>query len=209
VRRSRRKLAKFLAIPVAAAGITSATVFAASPAFADVADSGGSAAVTEPFSYIAKLAKGGVAEVPLPPATVTVDKTAQTVTTTFPGNGGNANTATISGALNLSGTIKVISVSRHGVHVLTLTNVQLSLDDGAIEATPKGSTTPVILLDLTNLTVDATPNPDGTSTDTATASDLLVDPAGAAYLDSALHTSAFVAGDDAGSLSATWTTSGS
>jgi hypothetical protein len=206
VRRSRRKLARFLAIPVAAAGITSATVLAASPAFADVADSGGSAAVTEPFSYIAKLAKGGVVEVPLPPAKVKVDKTAQTVTTTFPGNGGNANTSTISGVLNLSGTVKVVSKSGH---IVTLTNVQLSLDDGAIEATPKGSTTPVILLDLTNLTLDVTPNPDGTSTDTATASDLLVDPAGAAYLDSALHTSAFVAGDDAGSLSATWTTSGS
>jgi hypothetical protein len=198
-----------MAIPVAAAGITSGAVFAASPAFADVADSGGSAAITEPFSYIDHLRDAGVHLRVLPPATTSVDKTAKTVTETFPGNGGNANASTISGALNLSGTIKITSGREDHRHRVVLTNVQLSLDDGAIEATPAGSTTPVILLDLTNLTVDVTANPDGTSTDTATATDLLVDPAGAAYLDTALHTSAFVAGDDAGSLSATWTTSGS
>jgi hypothetical protein len=200
----RRSLVRFLAIPVAAAGLTSTAVLAASPAFADVTDTGGSAAITEPFSYIAHLAKAGVVEVPLPPAKISVDKTAQTVTTTFPGAGGNADATTFSGALNLGGTVKILSIRGK---IVTLTNLQLSLDSSAIVATPKGSTTPVTLLDLSGgVTVTVTPNPDGTNTEAVAATDLTVDPAGAAYLDTALHATAFQAGDDVGSLSATWTT---
>jgi len=42
------------------------------------------------------------------------------------------------------------------------------------------------------------------TTETYTASELTLDAAGAAYLNSALDTNAFVSGTDIGSLSATW-----
>jgi hypothetical protein len=203
VRRSRRSLARVLAGVSVAAGVSSVAVFAASPAFAQVVtDTGGTVAVTEPFSYIAQLAKAGVAEVPLPPATVSVDKSAQTVTTTFPVTGGNADTGTVSGALNVGGTLKIFSIQgKHCYHV-TLTHIQLSIDSEAIMGTPRGTKTPVALLDIGGNVVIT----QGTD-QSLTASELTVDPAGAAYLDSALHTKAFQSGADAGSLDAAWTTS--
>jgi hypothetical protein len=203
VRRSRRSLARMLALPAVAAGVTSAAVFAASPAFAQtVTDTGGTAAVTEPFSYIAQLAKAGVAEVPLPPATVTVDKSAQTVTATFPVTGGNADTGTLSGALDVGGTLKVVSLQGKHLYTVTLTDIQVSIDAQAILATPEGKKNPVALLDFGgNIVVTQ-----GTD-QSLTASELTVDPAGATYLDKALHTTAFQSGADAGSLDAAWTTS--
>jgi hypothetical protein len=204
VRRSRRSLARVVAVPVVAAGIAGTAVFAAAPAFAQtITDTGGSAAVTEPFSYIGQLAKAHVVEVPLPPAKVSVDKPTQTVTTTFPVTGGNADTTTLSGALDVGGTLKIFSFQGRHLYHVTLTDIQVSLDADAILATPKGSTTPVALLDIGgDVVFSGSPT---TGTETLTADDLSVDPAGAAYLDSALHTTAFQAGDDAGSLSATWT----
>jgi hypothetical protein len=205
VRRTRRPLARVLAGASVAAGVASVAVFAATPAFAQViTDTGGTAAVTEPFSYIAQLAKAGVVEVPLPPATVSVDKSAQTVTTTFPVTGGNADTGTVSGALDVGGTLKVFSVHGKHFYCVTLTDIQVSIDDTAILATPKGSTTQVALLDIGG-NIDITQGTD----QSLTASELTVDPAGAAYLDKALHTQAFVAGADAGSLDAAWTVSSS
>jgi hypothetical protein len=46
-------------------------------------DTGGTAAVTKPFSYTAQMVKARVVEVPLSPATVTAGKPAQTVTATL------------------------------------------------------------------------------------------------------------------------------
>jgi hypothetical protein len=197
----RRSVARLLTIPAAAAVATGTALAAASPAFADVTDTGGSATVTEPFSYIAQLAKAGAVQVPLPPAMASVDTTNKVVNTTFPVTGGNADATTLSGTLNLGGSLKVIT--RKGR--VTLTNVTYSMDSETINATPAGSSTPIALLDLGGAIV-VTPN--GTS-QSVTASELDVDPAGAAYLDSALHTSAFVAGQNAGSFSASWTVSGS
>lgn len=203
----RRSLARFMAVPVAAAGASAVALFAASPAFAQgVTDTGGSAAITTPFSYIAALAKAHIAEVPLPPATVSVDTSAQTVTTTFPVTGGDADTGTLSGALDVGGTLKVLSLQHRHLYQVTLTNIAVSLDSDAIVATPQGSTTQVPLLDIGG---DVTVTQG--SSQSLTSDDLSVDPAGAAYLDKALHTSAFqnavTAGVNTGSLNASWTIS--
>ena len=184
-----------------------AAFLAASPAFAQVVtDTGGTAAVTVPFSYIAQLAKAGVVEVPLPPATVTVDKSAQTVTTTFPVTGGNADVGTLSGVVEVGGTLKIFS--RCGKHIrrVTLTDIAVSIDATAIVATPKGSTTQLPLLDIGGDVVITGTTP-GSTSQSLTASELTVDPVGAAYLNSALHTNAFQAGAVAGSLDAAWTVS--
>jgi hypothetical protein len=202
----RRSLVRSLALPVAAAGVVSLGIFAAAPAFAQtITDTGGTAAVTEPYSYIAQLAKQGVAEVPVGKGiTVTNDPTTQTVTTTFTVTGGNADTSTLSGALNVGGTLVIAHVAKgQKPRVVVLTDLAVSLDAVAIVATPKGSTTQVPLLDIGgDVTFGGSPS---TGTETLTSDDLTVDPAGAAYLNKALHTTAFVAGETAGTLSATWT----
>lgn len=192
---------RLLAIPVAAAAAITAGVVAASPAMADVTDTGGTATVTVPFAYIAQLAKGGAVEIPQSPATTSADTTNQVVNVGLPVTGGNADASVIFGTLELGGSVKI--ATRHGC--VTLTNIVYSIDDQAIEATPSGSSTPVPLLDLGGSIVASISG----TTQSVTASELDVDSAGAAYLDSALRTSAFVAGDNAGSFSATWTVAAS
>jgi hypothetical protein len=202
----RRSVVRSLALPVAAAGVVSLGVFAAAPAFAQtITDTGGTAAVTEPYSYIAQLAKQGVVEIPFGKGvSVTNDPTTKTVTTTFPVTGGNADTTTLSGALNLGGSLVIVHAAKwHRTRCAVLTDIAVSLDADAIVATPKGSTTQVPLLDIGgDIVVSGSPS---TGTETLTSDDLSVDPAGAAYLNKTLNTRAFVAGETAGTLSATWT----
>jgi hypothetical protein len=126
------------------------------------------------------------------------------VTITFTVTGGNADTTTLSGALNVGGDIVVVHAAKgHRTRCVILKNIAVSLDADAIVATPKGSTTPVSLLDIGgDVVVSGNPT---TGTETLTSDDLSVDPAGAAYLNKALDTTAFVAGTNAGSLSASWT----
>jgi hypothetical protein len=188
------------------AGVVSLGVFAAAPAFAQtITDTGGTAAITEPYSYIAQLAKQGVVEVPFGKGvSVSNDSTTKTVTITFTVTGGNADTTTLSGALKVGGEIVVVHAAKgHRTRCVILKNIAVSLDADAIVATPKGSTTPVSLLDIGgDIVVSGNPT---TGTETLTSDDLSADPAGAAYLDKALDTTAFVAGANAGSLSASWT----
>jgi hypothetical protein len=203
----RRSWARLLTVPAVAIGITVGVTVAAPAAFAQT-DSAGTVAVTLPFSYIAQLAKAGVAVVPVPLSELSVNKSAQTVTITFTVTGGDGDIGTFSGQVDLSGKLVAAAVGRHRLHVATLGGLDLNLVTGDIDGTPKGSSTSVPLLDLAgNIAFSDTSNPAGTAyAQTYSASDLTVDPAGAAYLDSALHTSAFVANaDTGGSMTASWT----
>jgi hypothetical protein len=193
----RRSWARFLAVPTVAVGIAAGVTVAAPAAFAQ-SDTSGTVTVTVPLSYIAQLAKAGVVAFPVPLSELSVDKSAQTVTITFTVTGGNGDVSVFFGQVNLSGTIVI--VNDQGTQV-TLGSLDLNLANGVIEGTPAGSSTPVPLLDL-NGNVGFSVN--GTS-ETYSASELDVDPAGAAYLNSALHSSAFVAGQNVGSLAASWT----
>jgi hypothetical protein len=87
----------------------------------------------------------------------------------------------------------------------TLSGMQLDVGDAEVVATPAGSSTPVVLLDVTgDITTSVTPGTTST-TDTYDSDQLVIDPAGATYLDRKLHASAFKAGQTVGTLSATWT----
>jgi hypothetical protein len=203
----RRSWARLLAVPAVAIGITAGVTVAAPAAFAQT-DSAGTVAVTLPFSYIVQLAKAGVVVVPVPLSELSVNKSNQTVTITFTVTGGDGDIGTFSGQVNLSGKLKAKAVSGHAVHTVTLRDLDLNLVNADIEGTPVCSKTSVALLDLAgNIAFSNTPNSAGTAyAQTYSASDLTVDPAGAAYLDSALHTSAFVANaDTGGSMTASWT----
>ena len=201
----RRSWARLLAVPAVAIGITAGVTVAAPAAFAQT-DTSGTVTVTVPLSYIAQLAKAGVVVAPVPLSELSVNKTNQTATITFTVTGGDGDVGTFFGQVDLSGKLAFASAS-HGIHTAVLSGLDLNITNGDIEGTPAGSTTPVALLDLNgNIAFSNTENTDGTYAETYSSDDLTIDPDGAAYLDSALHTSAFVAnGDTGGSMAASWT----
>lgn len=192
----RRSIARALAVPVAAAGILAGVAVAAPSAFAQT-DTGGTVTVTVPLSYIVQLAKAGVVEFPVPLSELSADTSDQTVTVTFTVTGGDADVRTFFGSADLSG--KLVIADAKG-RVVTLGGLDLNLENGDIEGTPAGSSASVPLLDAGG---DITFSP-GTTSQSYDASELTVDPAGAAYLNSALRTSAFAAGQNVGSMAATW-----
>jgi hypothetical protein len=201
----RRSLARALAAPVAAAGIVAGAAFAAPAAQAQTVniDTGGTVAITVPLSYVAQLAKAGIVAIPTPLSEVSVSKSSKTATITTNVTGGDADVSVLYGSLDMSGKLHFANV--HPVRVVSLGSMQLDINDSEVLATPAGSSTPVVLLDVTgDITTSVTPGTTST-TDTYDSDQLVIDPAGAAYLDTKLHTSAFKAGQTVGTLSATWT----
>jgi hypothetical protein len=205
-----RSLARVLGVPVAAVGIVAGAAVAAPAAHAQTVniDTSGTVAITVPFSYVLQLAKAGIVEFPVPLSELSVDTSNETATVTFTVTGGDADVNVTFGQVDLSGSIDVVNRHRHHHrHLLRLGGLELDVANGQVDATPPGSSTPVVLLDLGGSVVSSS-TPSSTnplaSSDVYDASELTVDPAGAAYLDSALHTSAFQAGQDVGSIAASW-----
>ena len=192
----RRTLYRFLAVPVVAAGVLAGVAVAAPSAFAST-DTGGTVTVTVPLSYLKQLASAGVVAFPVPLSEASVDKTNQTATVTFTVTGGNGDVRTFFGSVDLSGQLEIADANGQDV---TFGNLVLNLRSGDIEGTPTGSTTPVSLLKLAG-NVTFTP---GATSQSINATELTVESAGASYLDSALGTSAFTAGQNVGSMAATW-----
>jgi len=188
-----RSLVRYLAVPVAAAGIAAAAALAA-PVAANAAttdsnfDTGGTVAITVPLSYIVQLAQAGIIELPVPVSEISVSGPNETATVTFNVTGGNADVSVFRG------------------HFVALGNLQMDVSQGEIDGTPANSSTPVVLFDLGSDTFSfsaVSGDPNGFN-DTFDSSAVTVDPAGASYLDSALHTSAFQAGQAVGTLAASW-----
>lgn len=202
-----RSLARFLAVPVAAVGIAAGAAVAV-PAAANAQtvniDTSGTVTVTVPLSYVVQLAKAGIVGFPVPLSELSISGADKTATVTFNVTGGDADISVFYGSVDLSGSI---DVSGAGGHRVSLCGLELDVSDGEIEGTPAGSSTPVALLDLGG-TINFSSTVSSTNSlafsDTYDSSELTVDPAGAAYLDGALHTSAFESGQDVGSLAASW-----
>lgn len=192
----RRTFTRILAIPVVAAGVLAGVAVAAPAALAST-DTSGTVTVTIPLSYINQLAKAGVTEFPVPRSEATVDTTTQTETVTFPVTGGDGDIRTFFGSVNLGGQLTIATARGKEI---TFGSLDLNLADGDIEGIPCGGSTPVVLWDWAG-NVTFTP---GITSQSLNVSELTVDPAGAAYIDSALHTSAFAAGQNVGSLAGTW-----
>jgi hypothetical protein len=199
----RRSLARVLAAPVVAVGAVAGFAVAAPSASAQPAnvDTGGTVSITVPLSFVEQLAKAGIVEFPVPLSDLSVNTSNETATATFTVTGGDADVSIFYGSLDLSGSVDVGDANGN---LLTLGGLQLDVLNGQFDATPAGSSTPVVLLDLKDNTSGVTPGT-GSTTDVYDSSDLVIDSAGAAYLDSALGTSAFQAGQQVGTLSSTWT----
>jgi hypothetical protein len=200
-----RSLARALAVPVAAVGIA-AGAFAAPAAQAQTVniDTSGTVAITIPLSLVAQLAKAGIVVFPTPLSELSIDKSTQTATITTTVTGGDADVSVLYGALDLSGKLHFTHFQRP-IKTTALHCLQLNIGDAEVVGTPKGSSTPVVLLDVSgDIITSWTPGTTST-TDTYSSDQLVIDPAGAAYLDSALNTTEFQAGQTVGTLSATWT----
>ncbi|HTU73317.1 MAG TPA: hypothetical protein VMG38_07335 [Trebonia sp.] len=202
-----RSLARFLAVPVVAAGLAAAAAMAAPVANAATTDSnfdtGGTVSLTVPLSYVVQLAQAGIIELPVPVSEISVSGPNETATVTFNVTGGNADVSVFRGSLDLSGSFDIVSASGHFV---ALGNLQLDVSQGEIDGTPANSSSPVVLFDLGSDSFSfssVSGDPNGFN-DTFDSGAVTVDAAGASYLDSALHTSAFQAGQAVGTLAASW-----
>lgn len=192
----KRSIARFLAVPVVSAGILAGVAVTAPSALAST-DTGGTVTVTIPLGYLKQLAEAGVIEFPVPLSQAVIDKTDQTAVVTFQVTGGDGDARVFFGSVDVGG--QLVIASAHGKEA-TLNSLNLNLENADIEGTPSGSSTPVPLLDLAG-DISAV---GGTTSQTVNASELTVDPAGASYLNGVLNTSAFTAGQNVGSLAATW-----
>ncbi|HUN31511.1 MAG TPA: hypothetical protein VMU95_05770 [Trebonia sp.] len=209
-----RSLARFLAVPVAAVGIAAGAAIAAPVANAQTTatnfDTGGTVSLTVPLSYIGQLAAAGIVEFPAKKSDLSISSADETATLTFTVTGGDADASVFRGSLDLSGSIVVVNVRHHHRHVrrfqVKLHDLQFDVSQGEIDGTPAHSSSPVVLLDLGSDSFTFSPvagDPNGFN-DTFDSAAVTVDPAGASYLDGALHTKAFQAGQAVGTAAASW-----
>jgi len=186
-----------IALTAVGAAASAALIISAGAASADA--TGGTITLTINDSYIAQLAEAGVVILPQDDASVTYDNTAGTVSITYAVTGGDGSLDNYAGAVDASGSLLGFSID-HGLHTVELGSLNLNVFSDSFNATPTGGSD-TALLDM-NGDVNATiadPN------QSLSADQLTIDPAGAALLDAALHTNAFTANQNIGSINAAWT----
>jgi hypothetical protein len=191
-----RSAIRILAVSAVAAGAATALIAGAAPASADV--TGGTSTISIPVATEVAQAQAGIVEIPLSPAQTSYNSSTQSVDETFTATGGDARISVFAGQLQHSGSLLIVDAkTRKSVQ---LTNIVFDLINDQIEAVPAGSTDPIVFFDARGSHVSQRNG----NTDTFSATDLQVNADGAAYLNSALGTSYFVAGQHAGSYAAGW-----
>lgn len=184
-----------VALPVAALSAVALSGIVAASASADVVS--GSVTLTVNASFLAGLAEHGIGFVPSGYRSLAYSNGAATVTYAL--NAGTAEVTTFSGSAPAPGGI--FGFDLKSLKLVDLQSLIFDLGDSQFDGQGSASVGEVPLLDITGSTFGAA---SGTS-ETYSGSELTLDPAGAAYLNSALGTSAFVAGTDVGSFTASWT----
>jgi hypothetical protein len=186
-----------VALPAAALGALALVGLGSGAAHAAVAS--GSVTLTVSGSFVAQLAKAGVVLVPENAASVTYTSGTNTVAITYTATGGDATLVDFAGTISYSGSILGFSCRGKTVN---LTGLLFDLTDAQFDGqTATSGETPLV-----DLAGSQSGNING-ATQTYSSTDLQIDAAGAALLDSALGTKAFTAGQSVGSFSTTWTTS--
>lgn len=186
-----------LTLPVLVAGLTAGAVAAAGPADAATVASG-TTTVTVPRSFVQQAAGSGITATTNSPATEAYDGTSRTVAVTFPVTGGNANVTTLTGSLTHGGSLTVRDVCTR--KKITLTGLTWSVRSDTVSALEPDGVTSVVLFDLGGTVQISAGSPQSYSASQAT-----IDPAGASYLDSALGTTFFAAGQVVGSFATSYT----
>lgn len=187
------------AVAVTAVAAAASAAFVISAGAASAAATGGTITLTINDSYIAQLAKAGVAILPQDDASVTYDNTAHTVSISYAVTGGNGSLDNFAGAVDAGGSLLGFSID-DGVHVVELGSLNLNVLFDTFDATATGGSD-TALLDL-NGDIGASIDDPAQS---LSADQLTIDPAGAALLNADLRTKAFSADQNIGSFSAAWT----
>jgi hypothetical protein len=157
----------------------------------------GTGTITVSAAYLAKLAQSFVIPVPNGAQSYTIDPNAKTVSAVFAATGGDADLNNFAGTVAYSGGLTFVNVV-NGKQA-KLSSLTFDLFNDQVDVTPAGGS-PVDLWDAAG---DRTAAINGTS-QTFTASDLAVSADGAAYLNSALGTHVFHAGDQIGGFGTTY-----
>ena len=191
----RNSAKRAIALPMAALSAVALTGIAATSASASTVTSG-TVTLSVNVSFLEALAKYGVALVPS--GYSSVSSTSSQVSVSYAATGGDADVSTYSGTISYSGGIRVLDAKTYKSSAISA--LLFDLGDAQFDGQTATSGSQEPLLDLAGTQSD---NING-STETYAASDLTLDAVGAADLNAALGTSAFVSGEDVGSFSATW-----
>jgi hypothetical protein len=189
------------AVATVSAALGAAGLVALTPVAAQAAVGSGTVSLTASAAFISQLAHSGVALVPQNAASVTYNSDGS-VTVVYNATGGDANIKNTAGTISYSGAVLGFSVNRGGIHYTNISSLIFDLSGGVLygENPTSGETALVDLAGQESGLVNG-------SAQTYSSTDLVIDPAGAALLDSALNTTAFSGGQDVGTFSTTWTVS--
>ncbi|MBN9620920.1 MAG: hypothetical protein J0H43_14500 [Actinobacteria bacterium] len=189
------------AATLTAAALLAGTVAGSASAAAGDPITGGTTTFAVPADTILGGAVSGVVAVPTSPATISYDQAANAADYAFPVDGGDGSVVAAYGSVEHAGGLVIADYQTK--RSVSFTALTFSLETLTVSATPSDGGAPVVLLD-----VDGThtfSRNAGTGLEEYTGTDVEIDPAGAAYLDSALHTTAFQGGQHVGSFDTTFT----
>ncbi|MGF1430142.1 hypothetical protein [Kitasatospora sp. LaBMicrA B282] len=198
MRRTSTRVAASAAALLAAAAL--AVTGLSDTALADTATTTaptGSLVVQEDNTFLQNSASNGIIAIALPNATPGFSTTTG-LSATFPVTGGSVNLEGFYGSVQLGGGLLLVNVTNG--HTVIFNNLTFNAAQWAVTGVPMGQTTPVKLLDPGRPVLQKS----GT-TQTLTSSDLEVDAQGAAYADTNLGTTFFVARQHAGTGVLTFT----
>jgi len=201
----RRTFGRVSRLAVLGGGIVTAAALAlssAAPALADTTDTGGTATITFSLQYMEHLTKAGILVLPGAPATGSFAAGFYNATLTV--TGGNAEVNNFFGALKIGGG-KLRIVNADNGKFVTLAGFSFNFNDGTLSAKPVGSTTRVTIADIGGDLSESEMGTPPNVTENFACDQLPVDAAGATFLNKALGTTAFKAGDDLGGFTTTFT----
>jgi hypothetical protein len=174
-------------------------VSAAGPALADTADTGGSASLAIPDTFLVHLAKSAI--IVLPESPVTSSDATGADTYTLPVTGGNGEVSNFYGTLNLGGSINVVDAAT-GKSV-AITGITLNFFTGALTGIFPGGTKHTTLAYL-NGDMSESSNPGPPATETFSCDELNLSLKAATALNTGLGTKAFKKGTSIGAFTTTF-----
>jgi len=184
---------------IGAAGVAALVIGSAGAASADTVVTGGTTTISVPAATAAAAVKAGIVATVTDPATATYNQQTSAIDASFPVTGGTADVATFTGTLEQGGSVVFANYSKK--KKVTITDLTLDFTTNQISGVLSGTSAPVTLFDLGgqgSFSING-------QTQTYSATEVDVDPAGATALDSALKTSYFTAGQNLGSFTTTFT----
>lgn len=192
---ARRRGLATLAAAGAVAITGGALISLAAPAMAATTDTGGSATETVDSTFASQLAGAHVNVVAHRPATITCGRGPKTVS--VPVTGGNASAVSLSGTMDFGGSFTFAREHKE----VTFSNLQLNYRTAEVSGTAADGTQ-VALAKLGGVlkhTVNG-------NNEEVSSTMLLLDAAGASYLDANLGTTVFTGGENTGSFDVKYTT---